>query len=358
MTAVELIQRRLWNQRLTQPDSRAPGEVVAWLGAVQSQDYPAATWGIGQRAKGVTNADVDEAFDRGALLRTHMLRPTWHFVAPADIRWMLGLSAPRVHAMNRYYYRKFELDPDLLARSRRLVVRVLRDGHQLTRTELASMLGRAGIAAAGSRLAYLLMHAELDGVICSGARRGNQFTYALLDERVPATAALARDEALAELTRRYFSSRGPATTADFAWWSGLTVSDAKRGLEATESAVEDRIEGRTCWLVEGRDAFRRPRSPSVHLLPNYDEFGIAYKHRDVVPSIPRPARLPGADEFAHLLVLDGQLVGRWKRTRKPAVIRIEVQLFRPLQRHEQRALAAEADRHGRFMNLPVELSRV
>ena len=358
MTALEIVQRRLRNQRLTRSEFRKPADVVAWLGAVQAQEYSPAKWAIGLRANGITDADVEQAFNTGALLRTHFLRPTWHFVARPDIRWMLALSAPRLHAVNAYYYRKFEVDSRLTARTRILLERALRDGHERTRTELATTLRRAGIAVDGIRLAYLMMHAELDAVICSGPRRGNQFTYALFEERVPPAPTLTRNEALAELTRRYFSSRGPATVHDFVWWSGLTVREAKIGLEEAKAGLkEHRIDGRSHWFVES-GAPHRSVSGSVYFLPTYDEFGIGYKDRSAVPSIPRPRGIAATREFAHLLLVGRQLVGRWKRTVKPTTLLIEIQPFRSLNRREKRALAAEAERQGRFMNVSVKLSCV
>lgn len=356
-SAIDLVRRRLRNQKLARSDFRKPGDVVAWLGAVQAQDYPAATWAVGLRGNGITIADVERAFNEGTIVRTHFLRPTWHFVAPADIRWMLALSAPRVHAVNASYYRKFGLDSAILARSRAALERALRDAKQLTRSELASVLERAGIPADGPRLAYLMMHAELDGVICSGARRGKQFTYALLEERVPLAPTLKPAEALAELTRRYFSSHGPATVRDYVWWSGLRVRDARAGIEMARTAlVQEVINGRTYWFAPSRGT-AQPASPSVYLLPNYDEFGIAYKDRGVVPDLPRPRGL-GAPEFGHLLVIDGQLVGRWRRTLTTRTVIIEVQAFRALRKPEGRALEVSAARYGRFMNMPVTLTYV
>ncbi len=209
------------------------------LGAVQSQDYAAAKWGVGQRTVGITDAIVEQAFADGSILRTHVMRPTWHFVTPSDIRWMLSLTAPRVHAANAYRYRELELNEAVFRRCRSSLMRALQGGRQLTRTELRQLLQRARIdTTAPQRLAYLLMHAELEGVICSGARRGKQFTYALLDERVPPASVPQRDEALHDLTMRYFSTRGPATPQDFSWWSGLTVADAKRGVEAAGTSID------------------------------------------------------------------------------------------------------------------------
>src|SRR5262245_24524323 len=168
---------------------------------------------------------IDELFNEGKILRTHVMRPTWHFVMPEDIRWMLKLTAPRINAVSAYYFRKMELDQAVLARSNAAISKALRGKH-LTREELGQVLGRAKIDAKGLRLIYLMIRAELDAVICSGPLRGKQFTYALLDERVPKCRTLKRDEALAELTIRYFTSHGPALLRDFVWWSGLTITDA------------------------------------------------------------------------------------------------------------------------------------
>jgi hypothetical protein len=358
---IDLIRQRLRNQKLARSDVYTPAKAVTWLGAIQAQDYPAAKWALGLRVSDTTDADVEQAFDEGTILRTHFLRPTWHFVTPADIRWMLKLSAPRVHAANAPYYRKLGLDDRLFARSRATLERALEGGRQLTRSELASALQHAGVQADGMRLAYLMMHAELDQVICSGARRGRQFTYALLEERVPRVPALERDEALTELTRRYFSSRGPATVRDYVWWSGLTVRDARAGIEMAGSALaHEVIDGRTHWFAPSRAAVRQVRrsAPAVYLLPNYDEYGIAYKDRDVIPSVPRPRRLDGKDEFAHLLAINGGLVGRWRRTLTASAVVVEAQVFRSLTRSESAALDASVARYGRFLNVRATLAVV
>nr|MDQ6908888.1 winged helix DNA-binding domain-containing protein [Chloroflexota bacterium] len=231
MTHLDIAHVRLHNHHIAGTKLAAPDAVVRWLGAVQSQDYAGAKWAVGQRMHDTTDAALDQAFADGAILRTHVMRPTWHFVAPADIRWLLALTAPRVNATNAYHYRKHGLNDATFARSNAALTNALRGGAQRTRTELASVLQQAGIATNDLRLGLIMMRAELDGVVCSGARRGKQFTYALLDERAPPAETLARDEALAELTRRYMTSHGPATVQDFVWWSGLTMTDAKAGLE-------------------------------------------------------------------------------------------------------------------------------
>jgi len=281
MTSLAIVQQRLHNQHLLGAPVARPDEVVQWFGAVQAQEYPGATWGIAQRMDGLTQSAIDQAFADGAILRTHVMRPTWHFVTPADICWLLKLTSPRVHAVNATYYRKLELDDDLLARSATVLTNALEGGKHLTRSELAAALEQAGIIRTTDdrlRMTYLVMHTELEGLICSGAMRGKQHTYALLDERVPATRTLERDEALAELTRRYFTSHGPATVKDCAWWSGLSTTDVRAGLEMSRSQLETTVvSGKTYWFAPSMPS-TPPAAPIAHLLPAYDEYSPALKH--------------------------------------------------------------------------------
>src|SRR5216684_6032669 len=250
MTNLDIAHQRLHNQLISQPTNDAPGDVVQWLGAVQAQDYAAAKWAVGLRSAGVTSDAIERAFADGAILRTHLMRPTWHFVSPADIRWILALTAPRVNAVNAYYYRKLALDDAVFMHSNAMLAKALQGGKQLTRPELTSVLQQVGIATDDlQRFTYIMMRAELDGIVCSGARRGKQFTYALLDERAPQARTLDRDEALAELTRRYFTSHGPATLQDFVWWSGLAAIDAKAGIEMVKlQLVHEVVDGQAYWF--------------------------------------------------------------------------------------------------------------
>ena len=349
----DLLGRRLASQKLARSTFRTPAEVVAWMGGVQAQDYPGAKWAVGIRAARLTNDDVERAFDAGAILRTHVLRPTWHFVAPADIRWMLALTGPRVNAASAYQYRKAGLDDGTFRRSRVVLERALRDRRALTRLELAVALRRAGVAAEGPRLAGLLMRAELDGVICSGPRLNRQFTYALLEERVPPAAPLAPDEALAELTRRYFSSHGPATVADFVWWSGLTVREAKRGLALSEhSLASTSVNGEACWSAAVRPHTRRA-SPSAFLLPNWDEYVVAYRNRTLLAG---GGAAPAAGLFSPSIVIDGKLAGTWTRTLKGSSIHLQLRPHRRFAQREARGVEAAVERYGRFMGMDVRLS--
>jgi Winged helix DNA-binding domain len=357
---IDIVRQRLLNQKLVRSDLKKPVEIVSWLGAVQSQDYAGGKWALALRATALTDADVDRAFDRGDILRTHILRPTWHFVAPQDIRWMLALTAPRVLASNRHYCRKTGLDDKTLARCRKVMERALAGGRHLTRAALAAVLERAGIAGAGQRLAYLVMDAELERVICSGPRLGKQFTYALLEERAPKARALTNDEALAELTKRYFASHGPATLRDFVWWSGLPVKLAKSGLDMLgRVVVSETVNEATYWSVPParvRRSTTPTATPIVHLLPNYDELMNALRDRGLFRD---PAAEPPADaflRFPHQLAIDGILRGAWRRTLTNRGAIITVRPFRPLARPEKRALDDAVGRYGRFANATATLA--
>ena len=347
-----IIDLRLRNQRLTRSEFRDPADVVTWLGAVQSQDYPGAAWGVGLRTPGLTSEAFDRAFDEGRILRTHILRPTWHFVPPADIRWMLSISAPRVHAVSASYYRKLELAPRVVAQSQKVFDRALRGGNELTRAELSAALSRAGIVATRQRLAAIVMHAELDQLICSGPRRGKQFTYMLVEERAPTAVMLDREAALAELARRYFRSHGPATIRDFVWWSGLTVREANAAVDAIKSSVvNEKIGDLTYWMVPSK-ASAPAASGSVHLLPNYDEYLIAYKDRGNVTRLPTTADAPrNFDIYAHFLVVDGRFGGTWRRNQTPRSVHISTTPFECLGRVHAKALSAAVERHGAFLNV-------
>src|SRR5688500_15108645 len=370
-SADELISERLRNQHLTRPGRRDPAHVVASLGAMQAQDYPAVKWAIGLRAPGCHDASIEDAFNAGTILRTHVLRPTWHFVAAEAIKWMVELRAPRVHAANAYYYQQSGLDARVFKRSCAMIHRVLEGEQYKTRAELAVALKRAKVPAEGLKLAYIMMYAELDGVICSGPRRGRQFTYALLEERAQQARSLDRPDAIAELAKRYFTSHGPATIRDFVWWSGLNVKDAEIGIEALTPALnKETIDGRDYWTT-GPAPARPVRASSTRtaaqakgcsalLLPNYDEYLIAYKDRGAVIDSARAANIVARSNgaFSHHLAIDGRLAGSWTRTLKGNSVLIEVAPYKKLTPVQSRAVMSAADCYGEFLGLPMSLSIV
>jgi hypothetical protein len=364
MASLDIPRLRMSNQRLSRPTLAKAGDVVGWLCAVQAQDYAGAKWALGSRMRAATDADVERAFNAGAILRTHVLRPTWHFVLPADIRWLLALTAPRIKAGLTGRHQQLGLDTRTLKRSNAALERALRGGDQRTRAELGQALGRAGIEAEGARLAHLMGWAELDGIVCSGPRRGKQFTYALLDAQAPAGPTLTRDEALAALARRYFASRGPATVHDFAKWSGLTLADARGGLKTVEGELRrDVVEGRTYWTSRAAPPARaasRPSGPAsarAHLLSIFDEYISGYRDRSAVVAPEHARKLwPMGNAVTHVLVLDGQIVGTWRRRLEAKRVNVEPRFFERPTIAAKQAVAAAALRYGEFLGLRVALA--
>jgi hypothetical protein len=357
VTSRSIAERRLANQRITRPKRCQPSDLVEWLGAVQAQEYPHARWALGLRMpEGASDPDVERACEAGAILRTHVMRPTWHFVTPADIHWMLELTAPRVRRAMSTYFRQQGLDAPMLARCLAVFERALAEDAVLTRPELGVRLARAGVSAQGMRLALITMHAELERVIVSGPRRGNALTYALLTLRALKPRRLSRNEALAELTRRYFASHGPATVRDFVWWSGLLTADAKHGLDMI-GAKSEVIGDLTYWTV-GRQAAGMKDAPLVHLLPIYDEYIVAYRDRVGVPQLGTtvPSTSRGPVTFQHALIASGQVAGTWRTGRKGGQVTVDVIPIRRLTKSERSALDEAAARYSRFLGAEIALT--
>jgi hypothetical protein len=341
-----MLATRLANQRLTRTTFRRADQVVSWLGAVQAQDYAGAQWGVALRARGLSTAAIDRAYAAGQILRTHVMRSTWHLVAAADIRWLQALTGPRVQMSVRGHGRRIGLDTRTFTRARVLIERALEGGHHLTRTELAAVLRRGRIEAEGQRLAVLVMDAELEAAICSGPSRGRQFTAALVAERAPAAQVLPRDEALAELSKRYFQSHGPATVHDFAWWSGLTVADARAGAATVPSEL-------VLHTPPPLDAV----IGAHYLLPNYDEYLIAYRHRGAVidPHRSRNLGVFTSVEHPHHIVLDGRVAGSWRRAIGPRAATIGVTFYAQPSAAARAAIVAEAARYGQALGVPCDV---
>jgi hypothetical protein len=352
----DITRIRLASQFLTCPEHATASEIVSALGAVQAQDYAGSKWAIAQRTTGLTDAAIEREITDGRILRTHLLRPTWHFVAQADIRWMLALTGPRISASLDHFDRRLGLDAAAFRKTNALIARALEGGHHLTRGDLAKVFSRARFSIGTSqRLGHIMMRAELDAVVCSGGRKGKHTTYALFDERVPPSAPVERDEALVQLARRYFGRRGPATPHDFSWWSGLTVSDAKRAIDLLGKEVQRvSVDGEDYWLVE-REV---PKAgPSAHLLPNYDEYFIGFKDRSAIGHrIGGTASVTGGNVLIpNVVVVDGQLVGAWKRSFEKTGAVVELDVVSKLTKREEARVATAARAFGMFLELPVTI---
>jgi len=363
---LEVARLRLRNQRVTGEKLKTAADVVAWLGCVQAQEYSLAKWSLGMRVPdgSLHDADVDAALAQGEILRTHILRPTWHFVAPADIRWIMRLTAPRILAGSAHRMRWLELDDDQVSRANEVMAGALEGGTQLTRPELQAELARAGLHPDGQRIAYMVMAAEMSCILASAAPRGAKQTYALLDDFTPPTAAdrapFDRDHALATLTLRYFTSHGPATIADFTWWSGISQADTKRGLAINATALEqvDVAGERFWWAGDRGGSADSPDSPSVHLMQAYDEYVVAYKSPRTpinVANLTTPAVLQ-RPPFYHAVFVDTQVTGLWRRLNADDGYRVETTMLRRLTPREQGAFDAELLRYSDFVQAPVALT--
>lgn len=351
---IRIISDRLQRQRIAGSALRTPEEVVSWLLAVQAQDYSGSLWAVGLRTPGAGVADIERAISEGRLVRTWPMRGTLHLLAASDVRWMLELLATRTLALNAgRLERDHGLDAAMLKRCRRIVERHLRDGPQ-TRSSLYESLEAAGITTGGQRGINLLGRLSWEGLICGGPRDGKQPTFALLDAWLPESKPLTRDEALAELARRYFASRGPATLQDLAWWSGLTQKDVRIAIDlAKPQLMQETIDGVAYW--------RSPETIAVdgaaekaYLLPPFDEYMVAYRDRSVPLDPVYGRRVIGINGlFNPAIVIDGKVVGTWKRTLKKDAAIVALDPFKPLAKTALSAVRAAAKRYGAFLGFPV-----
>ncbi|MEJ5914696.1 winged helix DNA-binding domain-containing protein [Pseudokineococcus sp. 1T1Z-3] len=355
-TGADVVRWRLHAHGLVGEGAGSVLDAVRSLTAVQSQDHLLALWSVARRVPGARLADVQLAMDDGALLRTHVLRPTWHTVVADDLPWLLALTADRVHTANGTPYRRHGLDEELLGRARRLLRRTLGDGASSTREEVSAALAAGGVAVApGQALAYLLMHAELEGLLVSGPTRGRQQTYALLEDRLD-EAAPARTEPqdpVAELVRRHLRGHGPATLQDLRRWSSLPVTRLREGVAALGDQVDVHVvEGRTLLTTGPAPDLTPPRHPEVLLLQSLDELVVGHADsRDLMDVAGLEAAAADVRGLPQAVVLvDGQHAGRWRGRQRSDRLDVEVVLHRPLDDAEVDALEAEAarlaDAHG------------
>ena len=354
--------QRLAAQQIARRAFTRPAELVAWMGALQAQEPLAARWAVGLRLGGRGAAAgakaIEDALADGSVLRTHVMRWTWQLVTPADLHWMLPLVVPRLLARAARRHRELALDAATFRRAEAAFTQALADGAHRTRVELGAALRAAGVAPDGQRLGHLLGHAELQGLLCSGAPRGKQATWALLERRAPrAGATLTRDEALAELARRYFRSRGPATAADFAWWSGLAPAEARDGLAAVAAELaSESIAGVTSWRARQASRVSAAALEDAFLLPAFDEYLVAYRDRSAVLSPGDARRInAGGGLLAPTVVVGGRIVGTWRRTLGRGVVTIALSLFGNPTPRDRARIGAAAERYGAFLGLETNI---
>lgn len=356
MTVSDIANIRLHNQQIAGTKIRSPKEMVNWMGAMQAQDYHMAKWALGVRLSNSTDKEIETALDKGQIIRTHLLRPTWHLVSADDIYWMLELTAPHVKSSLNASSNTLGLTKTVIARCNKIIAEALAGGNHLTREELMGIISKAKISTESFRPIHIMFHAELDGIVCNGVRRGKNSTYALLSERVSKKKMLPREEALGRLAERYFSSRCPATLKDFIWWSGLPVKDARIALEMNKSSfISETIESETYWCT---NSFSLPKQDrySVYLLPAFDEFLISYKDRRALFPLGNHSKVFTKNGiFRPVIVINGHVTGIWKRTIKNDFVVIETDLFQPLSKSTKGLIEKTGKAFGDFLGKNIRI---
>jgi Winged helix DNA-binding domain len=353
---LDIARWRLRAQHLVAPHAGSAHEAVGSLLAVQAENPSQAAWAVASRTQNPDHADLAALLDGGAVLRTHVLRPTWHFVRAEDISWLLDLTGPRVRRVTGQQLRDTHgLDERSTGQALATVTQALASRGHLTRAQLAGELREHGFPGSGQMLMILLAHAELGGLICSGRVAGGQHTYALMEERVPAPRRLGRTEALAELALRYFTGHGPATERDLAYWATLTLTDVRAGL----LQVRDQLDsfqhlGRTFWHSPGEPP-HGPQKPAGHLLQILDEIYRGYQDSrwllDAASDVPRTR-----ETAAGMALVDAQLLAAMRRTIANDHVRFDLRPYRPLTSPETEALEQAARRYGGYLRLKSRLT--
>lgn len=348
MTYFELAQIRYHNQRLAQAATISPTNLLKYFVAIQAQEYAQSKWALSLRLTNIHDHAVEKELNAGRILRTHLLRPTWHFVTAQDIRWLLQLTAPRVHAASAFMYRQEQLDTKLFQRCIKILIEILEGNKQLTRDAIAVELGKRKIIASGHRLSYIMEYAELESVVCSGARTGNQFTYALLDERVKPGKPFDRPGALSRLAFSYFTSRGPATVHDFSTWSGLTITDCRVGLEYISSKLDNTtIDNKIYYWLKGTQN-GISGTDHIQLLPIYDEFIMGYKDRSAIFTQYNLLKNKPGLQYDGMIVENGQVIGTWRRKPQVKTTELFAEFFKPLNKKQKNAFQVVIEKHEAF----------
>jgi hypothetical protein len=360
VTSTNIAYHRLVNQRIDGEKFEKLEEVVRWLGAIQAQDYLQSLWAIGLRLQSASVADIEQAISDGKIIRTWPMRGTLHFVPPEDAKWMLKLSASRVLARDGRRLAQLGLDEAIMERCKEIFYGALKGNRRLARPEMMKLLEEEGISTENQRGYHILWYVSQSGLICLGPMQNKQQTFVLLDEWVPNSRELSREKSLAELTRRYFASHGPATVHDFAWWAGLTVTEARSGLEATmPKLISEKIDGKEYWMTSDAPGHTAHDKSGVDLLPAFDEYLIGYKDRAAVLTVEDAQRIvPGRNGiFLPTIVVGGRVVGTWKRKLKKNSIDIELRPFAHLGDSDERAIEA-AKLYSDFVGLPLSSTEI
>lgn len=343
---------RMAGHQLVSPEFDTPRDLVSWMGAIQAQDYNMSKWAVGLRLKSATLRTIDEALERGEIVRTHVMRPTWHLVAGEDIRWMLKLSGQRIKTAMESYAKGngMEISENLYAKCNRLMEKIMAGNKSLTKQEIGQALGQAGIAMDNHQVTYLMVRAETEGMVCSGADRGGKATYALLEEHVAPVRELHREEALARLAIHYFRSHSPASLSDFTWWSGLSMTEAKEAIMLIDTElIKDSFAG--CELFVHKSCHQQAKADeALHFLPSFDEYLISYKERTTVMDLQyHPKAFNRWGTFYPVILHNGRIVGNWSKSVKKGAVTTNTSFFEPDRCPDEAAVKAAGERYRAFM---------
>jgi hypothetical protein len=358
-TVDDVLGRRLRTQRLTAAPLSDPADVVRLLTCVQAQDPPFARYSVAMRA-GCRDDEVRRAIDEGRVVRTHILRPTWHFVAPEDLRWILALTSPKVEAGLAARHRHLGLDDaTLLDRCLATLVEHL-SGRRLTRRALAAALTDEGLTLSNEQLGHVLLVAELRGLICSGPLDGQAHTYGLVDELVAPAPRRDRQEAIRELVVRFFTGHGPAAVTDLTRWTKLTQAEIKPALaDAGDRLEKVNVDGLDLWFDPAADAPEdRPRRRAL-LLPVFDEAFLTYPTLNFPKAEPYPARSERGiftESATGVILLDRRNVGWWKRTNKGSGSEVVLAVARSVSRRDREVIVTETDRLAALTGRPAAVT--
>ncbi|MFH5831958.1 winged helix DNA-binding domain-containing protein [Halalkalibaculum sp. DA384] len=356
MNYTEIIHARLHNHQIVNPDFSTPNALLGWIGAMQAQDYEMAKWAVGVRLPEATREDIEEAIENSHIIRTHLLRPTWHLISAEHLPWLLELSRPRVKVAVRSRQKQLGLTDEVVSRSNRTIKGILVDSQPLTRSELLEQLEEAGFENKDNRISHLLLRAELDGIIGSGPSKDTQYTYRLMEDRLTQISSFNKGEAHRKLAQLYFQSHGPATLEDFVWWSGLTKTSSKKAVKMLEpELISEEIGDRTYWFFE-TSLPPEQSTPSVYLLPAYDEYVVSYRNREMIINGEHEAKSFSANGiFRPVIVVNGKVKGIWKRKVKSDSVKVKLRFFENPGSETKTLAAEQAERFAGFLGKELEL---
>ena len=356
MTTQDILAIRLHNQQLSQRRFVEPTDVVRHLGAMQAQDFLGAMWSVGARLPTATETVVEVAINSGQIVRSWPMRGTLHFMASEDVRWMTQLMAPRIMKKMAGRYRQIGLDDDVFAKTRKVIASELKGGRQYTRAEMTEILQANGVDTTGQKAYHIMIHAAMLGDVCIGPRKGKQPTFVLVDEWISPTKKLTHEQSLAQIAERYFVGHGPATVKDFMWWTGLTATETKAGIALAGSKLTSRVvEGVEYWLSPSVIDNKTDHTSEALLLPGFDEYMLGYTDRSLQLEHASPYIKPKNGVFDNTIILNGNVVGVWRRTLKTREVAITLTFFQKLTSDQEASVRQKAEQYAAFLGLAPKI---